>query len=277
MGRYKPSDRLFIGADMPKRILKSTNNDGTTRYDTGEVFNLTHLSPFKEVNRGRFLHRDFNSHLFRWSCIAMYVHKIKNPSILDVGCGTELPLLTVLHSNGCHPSSYLGLDARDCSNELSKHKVPFPATTQICDVTKSLPSSPNGYDIITNLEVIEHMPKDAGMKLLDNIIQISSTNTTIFFSTPCFDPKMGMSKHHIHEYTFQEMYEILNQKFIILDCFGTFISQRDYEDELSKSPQLAQMVDVWKKYYNSALLSNIIAPLFPTKSRNCLWILKNVT
>ena len=35
-----------------------------------------------------------------------------------------------------------------------------------------------------------------------------------------------------------------------------------------------EMFDRLNEYYDSNLVSNIMAPLFPKYSRNCLWVLK---
>jgi hypothetical protein len=34
-----------------------------------------------------------------------------------------------------------------------------------------------------------------------------------------------------------------------------------------------EMYDTLKEYYDVNLLSNLMAPLFPNQSRNCLWVL----
>ena len=58
----------------------------------------------------------------------------------------------------------------------------------------------------------------------------------------------------------------------IVRKFGTFASIRDYKPLMNDWQ--TKMFEALKEYYDSNILSNIMAPLFPAKSRNTLWILK---
>ena len=96
-------------------------------------------------------------------------------------------------------------------------------------------------------------------------------------STPCYDEKVGAADNHtydgaIQEYTFVEAKELFEKHFDIMDVFGTFASQTDYKKEMNEWQQ--KMFEHLTKYYDSNLVSNIMAPFFPEYSRNCLWKLK---
>ena len=72
-------------------------------------------------------------------------------------------------------------------------------------------------------------------------------------------------------------YEVLGSLFEahnleITDHWGTFASQTDYKQDLN--PTEREIFDKLCAYYDSNLVSNIMAPLFPGKSRNCFWVLK---
>lgn len=269
---------------MSKSLFKSQTNPEGVRVDAEEEkFNLTHLSPGKELARYRFVHRDFIAHAFRWSHTAEVVLKrglVGKGSVMDVGCGPEWSQLTALHSSACSPSYFLGLDARDCSS--TKPNLKYPVEFKQHDVTNPMPvghlvegGAPTDWkpwDIIVCYEVIEHMPKPMGIKLLDNIKSAMSENTLLLFSTPCFDERVGMAENHIYEWKYNELREELESRFTLENHFGTFASLRDYTPVMSEAE--LKMLARLKEYYNSALISCLMAPLYPEKARNCLWHLK---
>ena len=260
-----------------KSLFKSIQNREGTRIESSEedVFNLTHLSPMKEWARNRCLHRDMNSHNLRWQYVSNYVFKnFKRDTctILDVGCAPDWNLLVTIHSNGAHPGYYMGIDARDCSRTIPK--VSFPTVFEQVNIVDRLPMGPENdcWNLITFLEVLEHMPKDCGIKVLNNLFNIMDQNSTLIMSTPCYDEKAGMAESHIREWTYSELKEELEVRFTIEDHFGTFISQSSYVSTMSEEE--LKMFHRLKQYFNSAWISNFYAPLYPDKSRNCLWVLK---
>ena len=79
-------------------------------------------------------------------------------------------------------------------------------------------------------------------------------------------------KKEIGEFTYDELHKLLSKHFNVDKVYGTFASQKDYKDELVGWKK--EMFDALYDYYDANLLSNLMAPLFPTKSRNCIWVLK---
>ncbi|NJR41603.1 MAG: hypothetical protein HC767_01975, partial [Akkermansiaceae bacterium] len=64
-----------------------------------------------------------------------------------------------------------------------------------------------------------------------------------------------------------ELKEILEKYFKIEKVYGTFASIKDYKNDLNDW-QL-KMFEFLYEYYDYNLLSVIMAPFFPMKSRNC--------
>lgn len=267
--------------------IKSTKNpDGIRHTAASETYNLTHLSPGKEFERYRFIHRDFVAHGFRWAHAAMILHKHpqrEQAAVLDIGCGPEWPLLTCLHSNGCAPAYFVGIDARDCEKTRPNLKS---TTTEFvaCDITKTLPLgrgipqesgfvAKQPWDMVVCFEVLEHMPKESGLLLLDNIKKILSPGALLLFSTPCFDEKVGMAENHIYEWRYEELKGELEKRFTISAHYGTFASMRDYKPLMT--PEELKLMEKLKEYYNTALLACMMAPLYPHKARNVLWHLRS--
>jgi hypothetical protein len=226
----------------------------------------------------------------------MLMHKNPNrekAAVLDIACGPEWPQLTVMHSNGCAPGYYMGVDLRDCRGTMPIMKKTLVGFDQV-DVTKGLPNaivarvpdqsvnSETGevvmheqaiaWDMIVCFEVLEHMPKESGIKLLDNIQSVMTSDTLLLFSTPVFDPGVGMADNHIYEWGYEELKEELSRRFDIVNHYGTFASLKDYVPTMT--PEEIKVLEKLKEYYNTAVVSCMMAPLYPQHSRNVLWQLK---
>lgn len=261
---------------MGKSILPSIKNPDGKRYvDEEPVYNLTSLSQLSSFGRYKFTHRDFNAHMFRWAHTALVVNAMKlakKGNILDVGCGVNMDQPLALSSNWAAPRLYVGMDAR--AQAPPKGTVGFPTDFIQHDLTTPFPEFEDDegkvvWDIIVCYEVLEHMPKAMGLKLLDNIRAACSPKTLVLFSTPCFDTDAWMAENHIYEWGHEELKEELQKRWTIKDHFGTFASQRDYEHLLH--PEVAAALNRLKKFYGSNIISNLAGPLFPCQSRNTLW------
>ena len=58
---------------------------------------------------GDKVHRDYAAHFFRWGFATRFIKK--GMSVLDVGCGQDLPLVRVLAPSMSHiPGRYVGVD-----------------------------------------------------------------------------------------------------------------------------------------------------------------------
>ena len=239
-------------------------------------YNKTQLNPDKAFERHVF-HRDQFAHYLRWC------HLLKNMKIgynvLDFGCGIKGNAAEVLYRNKYKANNYLGLDIRDLKNAEEKFKNVKWASFEQLDLVKSdMISIGNNWDIIISFEVIEHVGKQNAKTFLENIKKCMNKNTLLLLSTPNFDENVGAVKNHIingivGEFKFNELKDLLENYFEIIDVFGTFSSQKDYKNSLNDW-QL-KTFNKLKKYYDSNLVSNLMAPIIkPEHARNCVWQLK---
>lgn len=235
-------------------------------------YNKTQLSPDKEFERHIF-HRDQFAHYLRWS------HVLKEAKIgqkiLDLGCGTG-NLLEVFYRNRYKPERYLGIDIRKQtvkSNKEKYKKLDFADFIE-ADVTKETFAAVDNWDFIVSFELLEHIQKNRAEKLLNTIWRLCSSNTVVLLSTPIYDPMVGAANNHIidgkvNEWEYEELKNKIEEKFKIIDVFGTFASQKDYKIHMNEWQ--TNMFEHLKKYYDTNLVSNLMAPFFPKYSRNCLW------
>lgn len=243
-------------------------------------YNTTQLDPNVTFKKHVY-HRDQFAHYLRWT------HVLKNAkigmNILDFGSGTG-NMLEVFYRNKFRGKEYLGLDYNQ--NSINKAKIKFAALSwsefRQEDLTKSNlkfeTKDKLGWDIITSFEVVEHVGKENVDKYLQNIYNNMSNKTTLYLSTPCYDPYVGPAANHIvngviGELTYNEMKNKLEENgFKIIKNYGTFASIKDYQYSLNNWQK--EMFENLREYYDTNLLSVIMAPFFPDKSRNCLWVCK---
>ena len=234
-------------------------------------YNKTQLHPDIEFERHIF-HRDQFAHYLRFT----HVIRIADigMKILDWGCANG-QMLEVFYRNKFRPTKYLGLDIRKKTilDTSEKFRNLSFAEFQIVDLCGEL-NYGNDWDVITSFEVIEHIGKKNGDKFLQNINKHINERTILLLSTPCYDEKTVAANNHIidgeiGEFTYQELKSLLEKYFIIENVFGTFASQKDYKPFMNEWQK--NMYEGLKKYYDSNLVSNFMAPFFPEYSRNCLW------
>lgn len=240
-------------------------------------YNKTQLTPQQEFER-HIYHRDQFAHYLRWTHI-LKVAKI-GQTILDFGCGSG-EMLEVFYRNKFRPKKYVGLDIRkqtiDENNEKFS-KLDF-ATFKQADLCAELDLGET-FDIITCFEVMEHIGHENADAFLENIWFHCNDDTRVYLSTPNYDPKVGAANNHllgpdkvVGEWDHFELQKELEKFFIVEKKYGTFASMRDYKDDLNDWQK--QMFEALRDYYDTNLISNIMAPLIDaSKARNCLWVLK---
>lgn len=237
-------------------------------------YNKTQLTPQQEFER-HIYHRDQFAHYLRWSHI-LKIAKI-GQSILDFGCGSG-EMLEVFYRNKFRPKRYLGLDIRQKTideNNAKFGKLDFAEFKQ-ADLCAELDLGET-FDIITCFEVLEHIGHANADAFLDNIAYHCNENTRVYLSTPNYDPAVGAAKNHIidgeiGEWDHKELEAKLSEYFVIEKKYGTFASMKDYKHLLNDWQK--EMFEALKDYYDTNLISVMMAPFFPDQARNTLWVLK---
>lgn len=246
-------------------------------------YNTTDLDPETTFERHVF-HRDQFAHYLRWTHILKEA-KI-GETVVDFGCGKG-NLLEVFYRNKFKCEKFIGIDIRKQTIEQAKNKfskidwVEFYADDLIFP---QVDYSQFKADKVCSFEVIEHVGKQNAHAFLENFKKCGNENATYYLSTPNYDANVGAAGNHtydsgdgrgvaIQEFDHFELQSIIKEHFNIVQKFGTFASIRDYKP-LMNEWQL-NMFNELKKYYDSNLISNIMAPFFPENSRNTLWVLKS--
>lgn len=245
-------------------------------------YNTTDLLPNQAFERHVF-HRDQFAHYLRWTHILKEA-KI-GESIVDFGCG-QANLLEVLYRNKFKQKSYIGIDIREKTIEQAKEKFRKVDWAQffVADlVHPHIDLSQFNGDKVCCFEVLEHVGKQNADRFLEGFKACGNNNATYYLSTPNYDPSVGAAGNHtydsgdgrgvdVQEFDHWELEAILKKHFQIIKKFGTFASAKDYKPLMNSWQR--EMYNALKDYYDSNLISNIMAPMFPDDSRNTLWVMK---
>tara|TARA_R100000152_G_C6739605_1_gene163480 strand:+ start:345 stop:1112 length:768 start_codon:yes stop_codon:yes gene_type:complete len=249
-----------------------------------KYYNTTDLNPESTFTKHVF-HRDQFAHYLRWTHILKEARI--GETICDFGCGNG-NLLEVLYRNRFKQSKYIGIDIKD--NFKKKLKELSWCKFIVEDLVN--PQNKTNFkkiqaDKVCSFEVIEHVGKQNVKVFLENFKKCGNNNAIFYLSTPNYDKNVGAAGNHtydsgdgrgvaVQEFEYNELKEhIINSGFIIKKTFGTFASIKDYKKYLDDWQ--IKMFNHLKEYYDVNLLSNIMAPFFPKKSRNILWVLKKNT
>ena len=244
---------------MPER-----RTERTERYDQSQLHGRVH---------GKYVHRDYAAHFFRWG----FSHRFIDPTkrVLDIGCGQDVPLSYLLTASpGTRPLSYLGVDL---NGNLK------PAGAAWCSVMENFDfvsmgmtlAAPPLFDVIVCFEVIEHMGRTDGRVLLHNIASVLAPGGDVLLSTPVYDG-VHHAKNHIHEYTIDELREDIHDagKLQVIDRFGTFASWPTLKKVVT--PMEQELMETLARFYSWDVLACFLAPKYPDQSRNNVWHLRHI-
>ena len=235
--------------------------------------------------------------------------RYKEAIVLECGCGKELPLAKMLYSNRLIPRKYVGADINKLQipEMLLGKKIPVSvwSETDFCALDPVdvgiLDGSWGGVDIskinlkpgdvdmqgvyyaadggmytlpntFVSLEVLEHMHPEHARRVLVKALELTSNDCHYFISTPCWD-RVNAAGNHISEITVEALGGLLEDLGYRIEGFwGTFASQKDYRPVMEQRyPGITAVFDKLSEYYDSTVVSNILAPLFSLESRNALW------
>lgn len=247
-------------------MAKSKEVSRDTRdYDTTQLH---------EAGHGRTLHRDYSSHFFRWSFARRFVSAKDN--VLEVGCGEDKPLSKILTGGAAaHVGHYTGVDLNKLKPSNSQ-RLEFHGEFNFVERYKELlKKRPEGWDVVVNYEVIEHMKVEHGANLLKAMFACTKPGGVLLLSTPVYDGKRHAA-NHIHEYTVPELQAAIEKAgYVVERRFGTFMDIKHIGKVEPTGCSKAAVLEVRKaleQYFDNDAISNIFGPLHEDHARNNLWV-----
>lgn len=229
---------------------------------TGDRWSGFSQSSLTAKSHGMLVHRDYGAHFFRWSAARRLI--TDQTTVLDVGCGKDMPLAKVLMGAYAQPKSYTGIDL---------NKIAEPARAKwltLHDQTSALEIDlPGTFDVVICFEVIEHMGKEDGERLIRRLVDWRGDRGTLLMSTPVFHAHKAAD--HIYEWSREEIMAAVNGAGAsISGCFGTFARIPALRAVLT--PEERSVFNRLAAYYDYNALSLIFAPLHPEVSSNNIWV-----
>lgn len=230
-------------------------------------FDQTYLRANKHGTR---VHRDYAAHFFRWGWATRLIKP--TDTVLDVGCGPDLALPTVLSMGGRYvPARYVGVDLNKLSGGPGWAEL--LGETNVLDLLHGERGEQEGwykwFTKVVAFEVIEHMTRENGIALLEIIYEVLEPGGQLLLSTPVFNGKAAVN--HVHEWEIDELRtEIKAAGFTIEKRHGTFASYKDIKRVAS--PEHLLVLDEIRTYYSEEVTACFLAPLYPDESRNNVWL-----
>lgn len=241
--------------------------------DPNRQYDKTSLKIFKYDG----VHRDYLAHAFRWGFVSTRLVKQQKTRILDIGCGVDCPLVKVLASRILYvPKSYLGVDLNAFKPPFNYKWSKFLAKFNFSEDWKDLKHGPESiryggeFDLITCLEVVEHMRMPAVRKLLRGARALIADRGRLVVSTPVFNGKAA--KNHVNECTIPQLRkELEDAGWEVEKRFGTFMSMTELRKVSAEHERIAINL---REYYGDEVVSCFLAPLYPDLARNNIWVCK---
>jgi len=230
----------------------------------------------REAGHGKTLGRDYSAHFFRWSFARRFIGLKDN--VIEVGCGEDRPLSKILTGGAApHVNTYVGVDINKLKTSNSQRLTFIGEFNFVERWKEALKLRPEGYDVVVNYEVIEHMAVEHGAAMLKAFFQVLKPGGKLLLSTPCYDGKRHAA-NHIHEFTVPELQGYIEKAgFVIEQRYGTFMDIKHIGKPASQlDPELTKAIlKVHKElesYYDNDALSCLFAPIYPNQARNNLWV-----
>lgn len=248
----------------------------------GKSVDTTFLSLDNAEERG-FIHRDYIAHCMRWSHVIKRLLQgrlYERATIVDVGCGREVPLAKTMYSSRLTPKEYHAIDYGPIPAESRQifHTGKFPIVFhERTDFVKwamgkadtAEGSQANFADVVVSFEVLEHVEPLHCLKMLEAMRWVLKPNGVAFISTPCWDV-ISCAANHVNEMRYETLGAVLEENgWMIRNVYGTFASIREYEPYLA--PGHREAFKDLRDYYDVNFLACVFAPFYPQYSRNCLW------
>lgn len=281
-GDQVPSGAVLLKLeDAEPYFPQRTGSDANPWGRTSDGYDRSHLSPEHAYRIGR----DYLAHCIRYGWPMKVIRERFGPGarIFEMGCGKELPLfrtMTCDHSavTRYKPARYVGADLNRVKYYPQVNGVESTILSETNIVTEPEKLPDEVFDLVISFEVLEHMPKEAGLRFLDAAVSIARRKSEregkpglCLFSTPVNGGTIA--KNHIYEWALGEMERGWTSRGCrVVEKFGTFANLRDLIEVLTPGER-----SVWNSlasYHSPDVLTAVFSANHPEVARNCAWLVE---
>lgn len=255
--------------ELVKAASVMANADrGPEEEEAAEGDDVFDRSSLRGGSYGYRVHRDYAAHFFRWGWVGRMI--TNETTVIDVGCGADAPFVRTtvgMEATGRVPKSYVGVDLNGLQNLPKRGWATFHERFNFLERHAELGAA----DVLICLEVIEHMSRENGDRLLAGLRACLAPGGRIVLSTPV--RRGEQAKNHIHEYTIPELTAAIATAGLTVEKrFGTFARYRDLKEGATEE-HIAALIAI-SEYYQPDVCACFLAPLYPDYSSNNLWVLR---
>lgn len=213
---------------------------------------------------GQWQHRDYAAHWFRWTWAGRFVNS--SVEVLDVGMGPDVSMVSVLTMpRSSVPKRYVGVDLnRQPRSVPSRQWAELHWEFDFLERSVEL----GQFDLVTCFEMIEHVYRPDGLRLLRALRDCLKPDGTLLLSTPVFNGKAAAA--HLHEWEIDELREAIEGTGLRVEQrFGTFASANDIKRVAT--PEELKLIEQLAKFHSGETMACFLAPKYPDASRNNVW------
>ena len=136
------------------------------------------------------------------------------------------------------------------------------------------------YDAVVFMEVIEHLDKEFAATMFERIASWLVPEGMMLFTTPtppndgAYEDRVWPDDHE-KEFTFSEIYGIINKRFKINKEIGWSLEEREYNKILESDPQMSVIASKLRGAFPESYVRATIACLSPVQvNRQVLFVCK---
>lgn len=126
------------------------------------------------------------------------------------------------------------------------------------------------FNAVVFMEVVEHLNKDVVPAMFEKIANWLVPEGTLLFTTPTpphdgkYEDRVWPDDHE-EEFTFSEIYDIINKRFKINKEIGWSLEEREYNKILESNPQLSAVASKLRGAFPESYVRATIACLSPVQ------------
>lgn len=127
------------------------------------------------------------------------------------------------------------------------------------------------FDAIVFMEVVEHLDKQAVPEMFEKIASWLIPEGMLLFTTPTppfdamYEDRVWPDDHQV-EFTFSEIYDIINKRFKINKEIGWSLEEREYNKILESNSQLSALASKLRGAFPESYIRATIACLSPVQA-----------
>ena len=236
----------------------------------------------REMGFDKFSECDYNLH---WSfsnfnrilMVAGHIAQLPNKAkVLELGAGSS-DLENIVKKNFKREDIIFYKVDGDKQYESNNEITVLDITSEECDKWCKIKGP---FDAIVFMEVIEHLSKDDAKQVIRKFESWIKLEGMLLLTTPTppyearYEDRVW-PKDHETEFTFWELYGLLNKAFKINKQIGWSLEEREYNELLESNDFVMKVYTKLKGAYPESFIRAIIASISPTEAnRQVLLICK---